>query len=85
VFSSDGSIAAMLGASPGASTAVWTILKVIERCFGQRVESGGWSAGLKAMIPSYGQSLIDDPDLALRLRADTATVLRLDNVTTTAR
>ena len=81
VFSSDGSIAAMLGASPGASTAVWTILKVIERSFRKQVEAGGWSDRLKAIIPSYGQSLIEEPALALRLRADTADVLRLDNVT----
>jgi malate dehydrogenase (quinone) len=83
VFSSDGSIAAMLGASPGASTAVWTILKVIERCFRAQFEASGWSAGLREIIPSYGHSLIDDPALALRLRADTASILQLDDVALT--
>jgi malate dehydrogenase (quinone) len=85
VFSSDGSIAAMLGASPGASTAVWTILKVIERSFRDQVEAGGWSDRLQAIIPSYGRSLIEEPALALRLRADTASVLHLDTVTPSAR
>jgi malate dehydrogenase (quinone) len=80
VFSSDGSVAAMLGASPGASTAVWTVLKVIERSFRARIESGGWADRLRDLIPSYGRSLIDEPDLALRLRAETADVLKLDNV-----
>jgi malate dehydrogenase (quinone) len=80
VFSADGSIVAMLGASPGASTAVWTMLRVIERSFGTQLETDGWSAKLKEIIPSYGQSLIEDPALALRLRAETADVLRLQNV-----
>jgi malate dehydrogenase (quinone) len=59
---------------------VWTILKVIERSFGKQVEAGGWTDRLKAIIPSYGRSLIAEPALALRLRADTADVLHLDNV-----
>jgi malate dehydrogenase (quinone) len=80
VVASDGSIAALLGASPGASTAVWTMLQVIERSFGKQLETGGWSAKLKAIIPSYGQSLIENTDLALRLRAETAEVLGLENV-----
>jgi malate dehydrogenase (quinone) len=75
----------MLGASPGASTAVWTMLQVIERSFGTQVETAGWSAKLKEIIPSYGQSLIDNTDLALRLRAETAEVLRLDHVVGAAR
>lgn len=80
VFSADGSIAAMLGASPGASTAVWTMLQVIERSFQQQVATAGWSARLQEIIPSYGQSLIENTDLALRVRAETADVLRIDNV-----
>jgi len=80
VTASDGSIVAMLGASPGASTAVWIMLHVIERCFRDRLTSGGWADGLKEMIPSYGQSLIDNPALTERLRADTAAVLNLDNI-----
>ena len=80
VISSDGSIVALLGASPGASTAVRTMLQVIERSFGGRMEADGWSARLREIIPSYGQSLIENTALALRLRAETADVLCLDNV-----
>ena len=80
VTASDGSIVAMLGASPGASTAVWIMLQVIERCFPEQLKSGGWSSKLKQMIPSYGQSLIDNPELCLQVRAATAAVLNLDNI-----
>jgi malate dehydrogenase (quinone) len=82
VTASDGSIVAMLGASPGASTAVWIMLRVIELCFRDRLTSGGWADALKKMIPSYGQSLIDNPALAEHVRAETADVLHINNVTT---
>jgi malate dehydrogenase (quinone) len=80
VVASDGSIVAMLGASPGASTAVWIMLRVIERAFSEQLKAGVWSSKLKEMIPSYGQSLMDNPDLCMRLRAETAAVLNLDNI-----
>jgi len=85
VFSADRSIAAMLRASPGASTAVWTMLQVIERSFAKQVQTGGWSAKLQEIIPSYGRSLIEDTALALRVRANTAEVLQLANVEGAAR
>lgn len=80
VTASDGSIVAMLGASPGASTAVWIMLEVIERCFRDRLKSGGWTNGLKKMIPSYGESLIDNPALTQHVRAETAAVLKINNI-----
>jgi malate dehydrogenase (quinone) len=81
ITASDGSIVAMLGASPGASTAVWIMLQVIERCFRGKLKSAGWADKLKDMIPSYGQSLIDNPDLCQRVRAATAAVLNINNIT----
>ena len=83
VNASDGSIVAMLGASPGASTAVWIMLRVLELCFAGRLTTGGWADGLKKMIPSYGQSLIDNPALAERVRAETAATLNINNITVT--
>src|SRR5271154_944961 len=59
VSGADRSIVALLGASPGASTAVWIMLEVIERCFAEKLNSGG-SVKLKEIIPSYGQSLIEN-------------------------
>jgi len=81
VTASDGSVVAMLGASPGASTAVWIMLEVVKRCFRDNLASKGWTNKLKEMIPSYGQSLIENPALAQRLRAETAAILNIDNIT----
>lgn len=80
VVAADHSIVAMLGASPGASTAVWIMLQVIERCFGERLKAAGWSAKLKELIPSYGQSLADDAALCQRVRAETAAVLHINDI-----
>jgi malate dehydrogenase (quinone) len=80
VGASDRSIVAMLGASPGASTAVWIMLQVIEHNFPQQLLSGGWSAKLKEMIPSYGQSLVDNPALCQQVRAETAAILNINNI-----
>src|ERR1700757_969145 len=80
ITASDGSVVAMLGASPGASTAVWIMLQVIERCFRDKLTNAGWADKLKNMIPSYGQSLIDNPDLCWRVRAETAAVLNINNI-----
>lgn len=81
VTAADGSLVALLGASPGASTAVAIMLQVIERCFNKELAGGG-RARLKAMIPSYGESLIDDPALCDRVRAETAAVLGLEDIST---
>jgi len=59
---SDGSIAGLLGASPGASTAVPAMLDVMERCFADRY-AGAWQPKLKEMIPSLGTQLSDEPGL----------------------
>jgi malate dehydrogenase (quinone) len=80
VHSGDGSLVALLGASPGASTAVSIMLQVVEQCFEQQLKEGGWATKLKQMIPSYGESLIDDAALCRSVRAQTAEVLHLENV-----
>jgi malate dehydrogenase (quinone) len=70
----------MLGASPGASTAVWIMLEVIKRCFPDKLKAGGWAAKLKEMIPSYGQNLAENAALCQKVRAETATVLQINNI-----
>jgi len=79
VSASDRSLVALLGASPGASTAAGIAVEVLERCFGRELQEGGWEARLKAIIPPYGQSLTDDAALCRRVRAETAEVLNLRN------
>jgi malate dehydrogenase (quinone) len=80
VAAGDRSLVALLGASPGASTAASVMIKVIELCFGKELNGGGWKAKLQDIIPSYGHSLIDDDVLTRQVRADTAAVLGLQNV-----
>src|SRR6202795_530619 len=81
VSAADGSIVAMLGASPGASTAVWIMIQVVERCFAAKLKRGGGCAKLKELISSYGQSLDENTALCQRVRAETAAVLNINNVT----
>lgn len=81
VIAADHSIVAMLGASPGASTAAWIMIQVIERCFAEQLKDGGWSVKLKEMIPSYGQSLAENAALCRQVRAATAAVLNINNIT----
>lgn len=77
VASADGSIAALLGASPGASTSVPIMLDLIQRCFGEQMASEAWQTKMKEMIPAYGQSLTHDEQLASKTRKWTSEVLGL--------
>ncbi|MDP1837700.1 MAG: malate:quinone oxidoreductase, partial [Reyranella sp.] len=76
VASADSSIVALLGASPGASTAVWIMVHMLENCFHEQLV-GHWVPKLKEMIPSYGHNLKEDAALCARVRAETAEVLKL--------
>ena len=75
VASADGSIAGLLGASPGASTAPSIMADLIERCFPDRIEA--WKQGLTRMIPSYGRMISDDPALAAEVLGSTAQTLAI--------
>ncbi|NYD68876.1 malate:quinone oxidoreductase [Herbiconiux flava] len=75
VTSADGSIAGLLGASPGASTAVPIMVDLLKRCFPEQY--GGWERTLKKMIPSFGASLNSDPRAADKTLSATAKVLVL--------
>jgi len=79
VHSADSSIVALLGASPGASTAVWIMVHMLENCFHKQLV-GHWVPKLKEMIPSYGHDLKTDAALTERVRRDTAEVLGLHTV-----
>jgi malate dehydrogenase (quinone) len=80
VSASDRSIVAMLGASPGASTAVWIMLEVLKRCFPDKVKAGAWADKVKEMIPSFGQNLKENAALCQKVRAETAAVLHINNI-----
>lgn len=76
INAADGSVAALLGASPGASTAVPIMLDVFKRCFPQYLEE--WEPKLKEMIPSYGMSLVENPELVQEVHVSTNRALGLD-------
>jgi len=75
VSAADGSIAALLGASPGASTAVHVMLEVISKCFPEYMNE--WEPKIKEMIPSYGRSLMENPDLLHEIHTSTGQTLGL--------
>ncbi len=75
IAAADGSIAGLLGASPGASTAAPIMLEVLDRCFPEKREA--WRPALEKMIPSYGENLADDPERATEIIASTARSLGL--------
>ncbi|MCM3001042.1 malate:quinone oxidoreductase [Paenibacillus cellulositrophicus] len=76
VTAADGSIAALLGASPGASTAVSVMLEVIEKCFPQHAKA--WEPKIREMIPSYGAPLMKNPGLIREIHTSTARTLGLN-------
>ena len=78
VSGAEGSIAALLGASPGASTVVSIMLKLLKQCFPERYASPEWQDKLHDMVPSFGQSLSKDAELMRRIRAHTSRVLKLE-------
>ena len=80
VSSEDGSIAALLGASPGASTAAPIMLHLMERTFKDKIKTPEWQAKLKEIIPSYGQTLNNDLDLTNKTRAWSSERLQLNFV-----
>jgi len=77
VAAKDGSLAALLGASPGASTAANAMLNVIERCFPEKLKTDQWQERMKELVPSYGQSLVNDEQLLNRVRERTLSTLKL--------
>lgn len=81
VTAADGSIAALLGASPGASTSVSIMLDLIKRCFASKEQTPEWQAKLKKIIPSYGQSLAANEALFEEIKGWTSEVLHLKTAT----
>jgi len=78
VASSDGSVTALLGASPGASTAAPIMLKVLKAsAFRDQLKTPEWDAKMKEMIPSYGRHLNDDAAYANQIRHQSSKVLGL--------
>ncbi|WP_257667489.1 malate:quinone oxidoreductase [Parapedobacter tibetensis] len=78
VSSADGSIAALLGASPGASTSVSIMIDLLARCFPERAKTAQYLSKLQEMIPSYGLSIAKDEQLCKETRERSAAILQLE-------
>lgn len=76
VSSEDGSLSALLGASPGASISVHVMLDVLRCCFEK--ETCDWADKIKEMIPSYDEDLLSNDELFKKIRAHNNAVLKLD-------
>lgn len=77
IASADGTLAALLGASPGASTSVSIMLELMHKCFEDKMQSAAWLSKLEEMIPSYGQHLANNASLTHEIRKQTHTLLAL--------
>jgi malate dehydrogenase (quinone) len=77
VASGDGSLAALLGASPGASTAATTMVYLILRCFSDHAQGDAWQGMLRRMVPSFGHDLTKETDLLRTIRDRNNQVLQL--------
>ncbi|QGU07677.1 Malate:quinone oxidoreductase [Corynebacterium occultum] len=76
INNSEGTIAGLLGASPGASIAPAAMIEVLERCFGDRLIQ--WAEPLKEMFPTYGQKLSEKPELFTEMWDYTQKSLKLE-------
>ncbi|MEL4887088.1 malate dehydrogenase (quinone) [Pectobacterium betavasculorum] len=80
VSSQDGSVAALLGASPGASTAAPIMLSLLEKVFKDKVATPEWQSKLKEIVPSYGQKLDGNIEMTNKIRSYTSSTLGLDYI-----
>jgi len=80
IHTSDRTLAALLGASPGASILVPVILEIIEKCFSDQLATEEWQKKIRKIIPSYGISIVSHEDLFMSIREDTLTTLKLDRL-----
>ena len=77
VTSSDGSLAALLGASPGASTAVTIMIEVLNRCWQEKMKSSKWQRKLLELFPSIGTDINSNQEALLEIRKRNDSLLKL--------
>ncbi len=78
VSSADGSIAALLGASPGASTSVSIMIDLLARCFPERAKTKQYLDKLGEMVPSFNRSIAANEQLCRETRERSAAILKLE-------
>lgn len=76
ITSEDGSLSALLGASPGASTAVDIMLDMLQRCYGDEFKQ--WEDKIRTMVPSYGKKLSDNEALYMQINKEITKNLKIN-------
>lgn len=78
VAAEDGSLSALLGASPGASTSVAIILEVLGKCFPEEMKNDRWSAMMAEMVPTYNKDLSVNETLYSSIRTEVDSALKIN-------
>lgn len=76
VTDKDHTLAALLGASPGASTSPPIMLDLMAKAFPEEMKAG-WEARLREIVPSYGRKLNESAALTNEIRGLTSQALKL--------
>lgn len=77
VCNEDRSLAAVLGASPGASIAASIAVQIVEKCFAAHLTEAAWLPELRRIFPSYGMDLKANADACRASRRTTAEALKI--------
>ncbi len=77
IHSKDGSITALLGASPGASVAVDIMLDVINTAFPEKLATAQWQQKLSEMIPFWNKNIKEHKEEFQKLQAECSEALGL--------
>jgi malate dehydrogenase (quinone) len=79
VCSTDGTLSGLLGASPGASTAVYIMLQILKKCFPEQMKSETWKDKLLQMIPMLETPIDTSFEKWLAWRKESNGILHLDD------
>jgi malate dehydrogenase (quinone) len=78
IFNTENNLAALLGASPGASVSASSMIEIIEKCFKEKIKTKHWQGKLKKIIPVSSAQLIKDPNLVHKIRTTAFKMLYLN-------
>jgi malate dehydrogenase (quinone) len=78
IYSKQNNLAALLGASPGASISVQSMIHVVEKCLIKKERLSSWKSKIKKMIPSYDLDLEKNPKLLKKIRSTNQKILGIN-------
>ncbi len=77
IYTNDHTLAGLLGASPGASTAVAIMLDLLKKCFPEQLQSKEWKETLELLVPGFYQNIPENEEYLIKSRARTSSILGL--------